>query len=87
MTDTQLLEQKIKASGRTKRWLAEQLGITYSALWSKIKNKRAFKVEEISKLCELLEITSLKERENIFFKKDVGKMPTNLVKKGGDSNF
>nr|DAJ49448.1 MAG TPA: hypothetical protein [Caudoviricetes sp.]DAJ71212.1 MAG TPA: hypothetical protein [Caudoviricetes sp.]DAN51733.1 MAG TPA: hypothetical protein [Caudoviricetes sp.]DAR10449.1 MAG TPA: hypothetical protein [Caudoviricetes sp.] len=34
----------------------------------KISNKSEFKAEEIQKLCTILSINSLREKENIFFK-------------------
>lgn len=68
MTDTLMLEQKIKDSGHSKKWIAEQIGLTYYGLHKKITNANEFKAVEIKALCELLGITSLREREDIFFK-------------------
>ena len=49
-------------------------------LSKKVNNENQFKASEIKKLCELLNIASLKERENIFFAPDVDKMTT-IIKK------
>lgn len=71
MTNTKLLNDKIKASGLKKKYIADQLGITYYALQLKIENKNEFKSREILIMCKLLNITSLKEKEEYFFAKKV----------------
>ncbi|MBR7184558.1 MAG: helix-turn-helix transcriptional regulator [Clostridia bacterium] len=58
MTDTAKLEQSIKASGLTKRYIAKKLGISEMALYKKINNITEFKASEIAALCELLNIES-----------------------------
>lgn len=67
MTNTELLEQKIKDSGRSKKWIAENLGITYAGLHKKINNITEFKAFEVKMICEMLGITDYEERERIFF--------------------
>lgn len=76
MTDTQELLKIIDESGIKKGFLASKLGITTYGFQRKVENKSEFKAGEIKILCNLLNITSLKEREKIFFAKDVDKMPT-----------
>ena len=71
VTNTQLLNDAIKASGRTKTWLADQLGLSAFGLAKKINNETEFKASEISKLCDLLGIKSMKEQHRIFFAADV----------------
>lgn len=69
MTDSLKLRAIILASGKTYKHLAECLGITPYCLSMKIENETEFKVSEVIKLSEELGITSLKQRESIFFKK------------------
>ena len=71
MTDTKALRKKIKEKGVKLKFLAEKAGLTYQGLMNKIDNKTDFTTSEILAICEVLNITSLKERESIFFAKDV----------------
>lgn len=75
MTDSHLLEQKIKAVGLTISAIAEKLGITRAGFYKKLNNDTEFKASEISKLSTILGLTS-KEREQIFFAQYVDKMST-----------
>lgn len=76
MTDTYRLNEAIKMSGLKKKWIAEQLGLSYFGLQKKIDNENQFKAGEIKKLCELVGIASLKTRDEIFFAGRVDKMTT-----------
>ena len=76
MTDTQELLRIIEESGLKKGFIAAKLGLTTYGFQKKVENKTQFKAEEIKKLCEILGITSLKKREEIFFVENVDKMPT-----------
>jgi len=69
MTNSILLREKIKESGLKLKYLAEQLNITAFGLQKKIDNINEFKVSEVDKLCEILHITKLTEKEMIFFAK------------------
>lgn len=71
MTNTKLLEEKIAKSGLKKKYIAESLGLTGYGLQKKITNKTEFKASEIAKLCEVLNIESSEEKEEIFFAKVV----------------
>ncbi len=71
MTDTDKLNRKIEMSGYKKNYLAKELGITPAALYQKIANRREFKASEINILCKILGITSLTEKEAIFFAREV----------------
>jgi hypothetical protein len=73
MANTEALEKKIRDQGIKKVFLAEKLGITSFGLSKKINNINEFKASEIQTLCELLNITSLKEKESIFFDSKVDK--------------
>lgn len=67
MTNTALLEKKIKESGKKKTYLAEKIGLSYAGFRNCVTNKAEFKVSHVDILCDELGITSLKEKETIFF--------------------
>lgn len=67
MTNTDKLVQIIEESGLKKGFIASKLGLTTYGLQKKIENKTQFKAEEIKKMCIILNISSLKEKEEIFF--------------------
>ena len=67
MTDTEKLRTLIERKGLKLKFVAECLGLSPYGLQLKIENKREFKTSEVAKLCEILDITSLREKEEIFF--------------------
>lgn len=67
LVNTQLLEDKINSSGVKKGYLAEQLGISIQSFKRKCDNKNEFKLSEADIICKELGITSLKEKEKIFY--------------------
>lgn len=67
MTNTKEIRELIKASGLKYKALAEKLGITAYTLQLKIDNEQEFKSSEISKLCDVLEIKSLEQKDRLFF--------------------
>ena len=67
MTNTEMLKQKIALSGYKLEFIAKQIGITRQALSKKINNRSEFDQGEILKLCDVLKITSLREKEELFF--------------------
>ena len=69
MTDTKRLEEKIKESGITKVHIGKKLNLTPYGLSKKIKGITEFKAEEISRICKILNIADLQEKEDIFFAK------------------
>lgn len=69
MVDTELLEQKIIESGKKIGYLAEKLGTSRQYFRMKCKNKADFTNRETDILCDELSITTLTEKEKIFFKK------------------
>ena len=71
MTNTKLLQIKINESGLKIGFIAEYVGISRQLLWKKINNKTPFNQYEIEKLCNILKITTLREKEAIFFASDV----------------
>ena len=82
MVDTPLLEQRIKDSGKKYGYLAEKLGISRQYFRMKCKNKADFTNRETDILCSELGITSLTEKEKIFFKKQTKLSTRKLNKKG-----
>ena len=79
MTDTAELRQVIKDSGLKLEFIAQKLGLTRFGLQKKIENITEFKASEILELCEILNITSLRRREQIFFAQNVESNSTSEV--------
>ena len=71
MTNSALLSDKIKQSGLKLGFIAEKLDISYPWLKRKITAEVPFKAYEIQILCDLLQITDLAEKDEIFFAVDV----------------
>lgn len=71
MTNTNLLKLKITASGLKISFIAEFVGISRQLLWKKINNKTPFNQFEIEKMCTILKIEDLTEKEAIFFAENV----------------
>ena len=67
MTNTELLKEIIAKSGLKLEYLANRCGITRQSLSNKITNRNIFTAEEISILCKELKISTLTEKERIFF--------------------
>lgn len=73
MTDSAALRQLIAEKGLKIKFIAEKLNLSPYGLTLKIDNTNEFKTSEISTLCELLGVTSLREKERIFFAQKVDK--------------
>ena len=58
-------------SGLKRGKIASELELSYSALNKKINNQVSFKANEIQKLCEVLSITDLRLKDDIFFAENV----------------
>ena len=69
MNNTELLEKKIAESGKKKGYLAAKIGLSGAGFRNCVTNKADFRASQIEILCEELKITSLKEKESIFFAK------------------
>ncbi len=67
MTDEKKLRSVIEKRGMKLKYVAEQIGLSYYGFLLKLTNKKEFKTSEVLALCELLQIESLKEKEEIFF--------------------
>lgn len=75
MTNSILLNYKIKVSGFRHGFLAEKLGLSRTGLYNKINNKSEFLASEIQALSEILSL-SPDERQAIFFAKEVDDLDT-----------
>lgn len=73
MTDSKLLMDLIEGRGLKKKFVAKELGLSRTALYNKLNNTTPFTTLEITHLCKLLEITSLRTKEKIFFAPEVDK--------------
>lgn len=69
MTNTELLEKKIRESGKKKGYLARRVGLSLGGFYNCCNNKAEWKASQIDILCEELNITDLHERQAIFFAK------------------
>ena len=69
MTNTELLENKIRDCGLKKGYLAEKCGLSRAGFRNCELNKAEFTTSQVNILCEELGITSLREKETIFFAK------------------
>lgn len=67
MTDSKILRKIISFKGLKLGFIAKELEISPYALSKKINNLSEFKASEISKLCDILGIVDLKEKDNVFF--------------------
>ena len=66
MVNTVLLENKISDSGLKKKYIAEKLGISTRTFAKKIKNESPIMGDEISLLCEILNISDNNQKTEIF---------------------
>lgn len=73
MTNKSLLKGKIREKGYTQAEMASRLSISHASMNYKINNKRTFTVEEIIKLCRILEIS---DKDVYFFNWHVAKSAT-----------
>ena len=69
MTNSELLKKAIEESGLKVGFIADFVGISRQLLWKKINNLTPFNQYEIDKMCDVLKITSLRQKESIFFAK------------------
>lgn len=67
MTNYLMLKRKIEESGLKYNYIAEKLSISRQQLWRKVNNQVPFNQYEIDILCTILNITTLNEKESIFF--------------------
>ena len=75
MTNTRLLEQKIKDSGLKLTYIADRLGVVWITLRRKLDGENEFKQSEIVVLKELLQLTD-EDTKAIFLAPEVEKLST-----------
>lgn len=66
MVNTQLLDEAIDASGKTKKHLAGKLGMSVQTFRLKRLNQSAFDMDDVEILCNELNIKGLARRKQIF---------------------
>ena len=71
LTNSEMLKEKIKSKGLKLNFLASKLGLSRQGFKNKVDNINEFTASEIIVLCDVLMITNLKEKEAIFFAKEV----------------
>lgn len=69
LTNSEALRTLIKSKGLKMQYVAEYLGLSAYGFQLKVDNKQEFKTSEVSALCNLLNISELSEKEQIFFAK------------------
>lgn len=67
MTNVELLDAEIKASGKKIGYLAEKCGLSATGFYNCRTNRAEFKASHIQVLCQELNINSLAKRQAIFF--------------------
>lgn len=67
MVNTEMLNELIDASGLKREYIAQRIGISRQALYSKILGETQFTIKEVAILSEVLGITRLTDRDRIFF--------------------
>lgn len=67
MTNTLKLKSLMIAQGYTNESLANAMQISKQSLSMKLNNKREFKVNEIQRLCKILNLYNANELISIFF--------------------
>ncbi len=67
MTNIELLNKVIEEKGVTKTHIANKMGISRNSLYKKLQGESLFNQYEIKVICEVLNITSTREKDAIFF--------------------
>jgi DNA-binding Xre family transcriptional regulator len=67
VTNTQLFLKILKEKNMKQKELAAAIGISRQSMSYKINNNREFVPSEIEKICSILGITDLEQRQAIFF--------------------
>lgn len=67
MVNTKLLKEKLEKSGLRTGFICKALKISRKTFYNRVNGVYPFRTPEVEKLCELLHITSLREKNDIFF--------------------
>ena len=76
MVNTQLLEEAIQESGKSKTYLAKKCNMSLQSFRLKRLNVFPFSTDNVDTLCEELNIKTLTRKEHIFFAKNVDNTST-----------
>lgn len=76
MVNTQLLDEAIRESGKSKTHLAKKCNMSIQSFRLKRKNIYPFTTNDVDTLCEELNIKTLTKKEKIFFANNVDSMGT-----------
>ena len=76
MVNTQLLDEVIRESGKSKTHLAKKCNMSIQSFRLKRKNIYPFTTNDVDTLCEELNIKTLTKKEKIFFANSVDDMGT-----------
>lgn len=76
MVNTQLLDDAIKISGKSKSHLASKCNMSVQTFRLKRLNVSPFSTDDVNTLCDELDIKTLTRKEQIFFAKNVEKTST-----------
>lgn len=76
MVNTQLLDEAIKESGKSKTHLAKKCNMSIQSFRLKRKNVYPFTTDDVDTLCDELDIKTLTRKEKIFFANNVDNMRT-----------
>lgn len=71
MVNTQLLDEAIRESGKSKTHLAKKCNMSIQSFRLKRKNIYPFTTDDVDTLCEELNIKTLTKKEKIFFANNV----------------
>lgn len=71
MVNTQLLDDAIRKSGKSKTHLAKKCNMSIQSFRLKRLNKYPFTTDDVEILCDELDIKTLTHKEMIFFAKNV----------------
>ena len=67
MVRTDILKEKQAELGIKTKFIYERLGISRQGYYNRLNGKTPFKLTEVQVLCDILHITSLREKNDIFF--------------------
>lgn len=79
MTDTEKIRELIAKKGLKMQFVARTIGLSSYGFALKINNKNEFKSSEIIALCDLLNIDSLEQKEELFFARKVDLKSTDAL--------
>lgn len=76
MTNSELLKAKIKQCGISKGHICKKLDLSYGSLKKKLDGVVDFRLGEVETICNVLNINTMEEKNDIFFASNVEKNST-----------